>query len=338
MKIAAIFGPREGGICEVPDPRPRGRYVVVKVTVAAMCIEYKLYQQGNVHGSHTALGHEGVGEVVATDCAEKVHVGDRVIIHPFNACGRCAVCQSGNSVYCQNMQDVLNETGNTSGIGTMAQYVVKHEDCLTKLPSEISDDHAVMAHCALGMNFGAMQAMQVSANDSLLVSGLGPVGLGCVINGRYRGAQVIAVDGNPYRAGLAIKLGADYVIDPRNDDASCQVLRHTDLLGATASVETSGFPDAKRLLLDGTRPCGRVALVGWSGELDVNTIIAKGLTIYGIWYYNLNDASLLLQMIANTGPQLDILITHRYPMSRLKDAWETQLTGKCGKVLLYPWQ
>ena len=108
-------------------------------------------------------------------------------------------------------------------------------------------------------------------------------------------------------------------------------------LAADKSIETSGTAPAKPFPMEATRRQGQIAFVGWVGQVDADTIILKGLTIHGAWHYNLYDAGRLMQVIAASGAQLDRLITHRFPMSRVQEAWELQLTGDCGKVILDPW-
>lgn len=183
-----------------------------------------------------------------------------------------------------------------------------------------------------------MQLMDVNAFDTVLISGLGPVGLGGVVNGRYRGAKVIGLDTNPYRMNLARELGAFAVVDASDADAADQVRNLTAGLGADAAVETSGVAAAKPVLVDAVRRKGRLALVGWNGELSASSIIQKGLAIYGAWHYNKHDTHKLLSMIAEIPEQLDRHLTHTFPMSEIQKAWELQCTGKCGKVILHPWE
>ena len=122
----------------------------------------------------------------------------------------------------------------------MAQYVLKHDWLLPVIPDDISDEHGGMACCGLGPTFGAAQRMQVSAFDTFMVTGLGPVGLGGVINGKYCGARVIAVDSHPWRQEKARELGADFVIDPTDKNALDQIIDLTEGLGVDAAVDCSG--------------------------------------------------------------------------------------------------
>jgi threonine dehydrogenase-like Zn-dependent dehydrogenase len=85
---------------------------------------------------------------------------------------------------------------------------------------------------------------------------------------------------------------------------------------------------------------GQVALVGGSGGFQLHgwgDVISKGLTLHGAWHYNLGDAPRIMQVIAGTGPLLDKMITHTFPMGRVQEAFELQVSGRCGKVVLHPW-
>jgi len=67
-------------------------------------------------------------------------------------------------------------------------------------------------------------------------------------------------------------------------------------------------------------------------------MIRKGLVLRGNWHYNLGDYPRLMKVIQDSGEKLDKHITHTFPMSQVQNAWELQMTGNCGKVILYPWE
>lgn len=181
--------------------------------------------------------------------------------------------------------------------------------------------------------------MKVDGFDTVLISGLGPVGLGAVINAVYLGARVIVVAKNQYRRELAAKLGADLVIDAGDQDVSERIMSATAGTGVDKAVDCSGGSIYQRLLIDTVRRKGQVSFVGESGELSVNVshdIIHKGLSFHGIWHWNLTDTPDMMKMIQHSRTQLDTLITHTFPMSQIAEAFELQLTGQCGKVILDP--
>ena len=94
-------------------------------------------------------------------------------------------------------------------------------------------------------------------------------------------------------------------------------------------------------MLDAVRRRGRVAFVGEAGDLTLRVskdTIRKGLELHGAWHYNLADAPAVMDVIRRYPDKLDRLITHTFPMSAVRDAFELQLTGASGKVVLYPWE
>ena len=336
MKNVAITGERQAAINEKADPRAAGDIALVKIHVAPMCTEYKAYATG--HKSDN-LGHEAAGEVVAVEKSARVRIGDHVVAMPMFACGHCALCATGDYIHCQQERDVLAETGSADGTATYAQLMLKPDWLLLPIPENISYEHASMACCGLGPTFGAMRRLRVDAFDTVLISGMGPVGLGGVINGVHRGARVIAIESQPFRANLALELGARAVIDSRDPDALAQIRTLTGGLGADKAIDCSGVAAAQLMLVDGVCRRGEVAFVGEGGELPLHVsshLLRKGLTLHGSWHWNLRHASRLWQVIARQGALIDRLITHRFPLPQVRDAWELQMTGNCGKVLLYP--
>lgn len=338
MKKVIITGPQQCAVVDVPDPTPLANWAVVKIHVAPMCTEYKAYVAGNPVDQ---LGHEAAGEVVAVAQPGRVRVGDRVVVMPTTACGQCALCLAGDYIHCEQSLNFAAIHGTRDGSATYAQYLLKPDHLLVPIPDHISYEHGAMACCGLGPTFGAMQTMNVNAFDTVLITGLGPVGLGGVINGVARGARVIGVESNGYRAALAHALGATTVIDPTDPDALAQLRAFTNGRGVDKAIDCSGIVAAHRLCIDATRRKGQVAFVGECSDatpLHISQdMIRKGLTLIGSWHYKMQDTGTLLALIDRMGAQIDQLITHRFPLTEVQDAWEVQLTGQSAKVLLAPW-
>ncbi|MEE2658379.1 MAG: zinc-binding dehydrogenase [Candidatus Latescibacterota bacterium] len=337
MKVAAMFGDGSAGLVDKPDPRAGGEFVVVKVMSTPMCTEYKAFAHG---AEGDCFGHEAAGEVVEAPQGGMVSVGDRVVVMPQHSCGRCSLCLEGEYIHCQHALDPHGETGSEAGTATYAQYVLKQDWLLVPIPDAIVYDHAAMACCGLGPTFGAMERMQVISHDTVLVTGLGPVGLGGVINASYRGARVIGLEGNSYRAELAEQLGADVVLDPADEDVLDQLRKLTDGAGVDKAVDCSGAPDAQRLMIDALRRKGQACFVGEGADLTITVsqdMIRKGISLHGQWHYNRAGFPRIMQVIASSIDKLETMITHRVGMSQVQQGWELQMTGECGKVVLDPW-
>jgi L-iditol 2-dehydrogenase len=224
MQQAVVVGVRQGAVINVPTPQAKADWVVVKIHTAPMCTEYKTFLQGD---RVEYLGHEAAGEVVEVAQPGRVGVGDRVVVMPMSSCGKCALCLAGEYIHCQQTIDFAAFHGSRAGSATYAQYLLKVDWLLVPIPADVSYDHASLACCGLGPTFGAMQRIGVTAHDTVLITGLGPVGLGGVLNGVYRGARVIGVEANPWRTQKALELGADAVIDPTDPDALKQIMPST---------------------------------------------------------------------------------------------------------------
>ena len=338
MKKAVILGERQAALVDAPDPRPKEDWALVKVHATPMCTEYKTFV-----GGHKAefLGHEAVGEVVEVAQPCKVKPGDRVVVQPQYPCGKCALCIAGDYIHCQHVVNFAEFTGSREGSATYAQYVLKPSWILSPIPDGVSYERAGLALCALGPSFGAFHAMGVSAFDTVLVTGLGPVGLGGVVNARFRGARVIGVDAVPYRAERAHAMGAAAVLDPTDADLVRKIHDLTGGRGVDCALDCSGTVAAERTCLDATRRKGKVAYVGECGSdfpIHVSPdLIRTGIAIYGSWHYNLNLFPLIMKVIQES-PLIDLLISHVLPMSAIQEAFEISASHKTAKIILKPWE
>jgi len=337
MKKAVILGKRKAGLIDVPVPEPKEDWVLVKVHAAPMCTEYKAF----LNGDQALMGHEAAGEVVKVAQPGRVEAGDRVVVMPQLPCGKCPLCVSGDYIHCENNYDYREFTGTTGDNATMAQYVLKPSWLLPRIPDGVSYEHASLACCALGPTFNAMQGMQVGAFDTVLITGAGPVGLGGIVNARYRGARVIVVEMEPWRQEKARDLGAHLVLHPQDESVLDQIIEYTGGRGVDAAVDCSGSTQAQRLCIDATRRKGRVTFVGECGEELVikasADLIRKGLTLMGAWHYNLADFPRVMQVIQNS-PVIDGLISHTFPLREIQQAMETCASHKTAKVILKPWE
>jgi threonine dehydrogenase-like Zn-dependent dehydrogenase len=338
MRKAVITGERQVTFMEVPDPQPRENWAVVKIHAAPMCTEYKSYLSGY---QSPMLGHEAAGEVVAVAQPGRVRVGDRVAVMPLFGCGTCPLCMAGDYIHCENSAKVAGLSGQPEIGGTMAEYILKPDWLLPPIPDGLAYERASLACCALGASFGAIHGMGLTAFDTLLISGAGPVGLGALVNARFRGAKVIVVESNPWRMERAAQMGALAVIDPRSEDPLRQIRELTNGRGVDGAVECSGVVQAERLCIDATRRKGKVAFVGeCHDQLPIwvsPDLIRKGLTLIGSWHYNLNLFPLVMQVIQES-PLIDLLVSHIIPLRHIQEAFELQLTGQSAKVILKPWE
>ena len=343
MKTVHVLDRRRVELIDKPMPTTAANYAMLKVHVAPMCNEYLAYRDLTwlERNRPDSLGHELAGEVIDAPAGSMVRPGDRVVALCGFPCGRCRTCRQGYYAHCAQTDDPRRLTGSPSGECGFAQYAIKPDWMLAPIPDSMSYDNASMACCGLGPTFGAIQRIGLDVFDTVLITGLGPVGLGGVINAKYRGATVVGVVRSHYRAQLAKDLGCDVVLNPTQDDVPAAIRELTEGRGVEAALECSGQPDYQRLAVDSVGRMGSVAFISEPGDLRVNVdrdLIQRGVTLLGTLDINRHDVDLLLRMIADIPGQIGRFVTHEFPLSGIQEAFELQIARDCGKILLHPWQ
>lgn len=343
MKSVGITKKRCCKIIEKKMPLVKDNFALIKVMVAPMCNEYVAYRDYtfNIENKPESLGHEIAGEIVKIENTRLFKPGDRVVGIYDPVCGYCEFCKNGYYSNCLNRLDYSSLCDGESGDCGFAQYVILPDTMLLPIPDNLSYEHASMACCGLGPTFSASEILNVSACDTVLITGIGPVGLGGVIIAKARGAFVIAVGRHPYRIELAKKLGADFVINPEEGDPLIQLMDLTNNRGVNYAMDCSGFNEYQQFALDALRPRGKIVFLAETDVLELNVtkhLMAKGITIYGTLIPNKHFNSKLLDLISTVKDKLDIFITHSYSLKNIKEAWEKQITKECGKIILYPWK
>ncbi|MFH5801429.1 zinc-binding dehydrogenase [Haladaptatus sp. CMAA 1911] len=337
MKRAIISGERRTAVVDAPEPGPVDDWVKVKVHAAPMCTEHKGFTEGH---ENEFLGHEAAGEVVDVADSAQFDVGDRVVAMPLYSTRDSPLSRRGDYIYADKI-DVSEKLGSEEGSATYAQYLLKPDWLLAEIPAGVSYEHGSMACCGLGPTLGALDRMDTNGFHTVLVNGLGPVGLGGVINAMYRGARVIAVEPTDYRTELALELGADEVIDPIEEDVVDRVMELTDGVGVDRAIDCTGIEQAQRAMIDSVRTRGEAAFIADAGEVDLDVasdMIYRGLTLHGSWHYNESLVPDMMRMIPNVSDQIDVLVTHEFSLDDVQEAFELQETRECGKVLLKPWE
>ncbi len=344
MKKVVITAPRQVEVQEVQKPKAVGEWALLKVVYAGMCTENKRFVDGT---PDSYVGHEAVGIVEETADGKFVNKGDRVVIPALYSCGHCDLCESGYYLHCENTpdgisaEDINKLTGQNEGAAYYAQYMLRPERLLWKIPDDISFEHAAMANCGLGPSFGALLNMKASVGKTVLITGLGGVGLGGVICAKDFGLKVIAVDTIPYRMNLALELGADHVFNAQDEHVRDIIRACTGGKGPDYAIECSGAIPAQKLCMSAVRRLGHVCFVGGSytdTPIKITPeLVVPGITITGSWMYPTTKVEEMMGLIRRNGEKLDRMITHILPMSQAQQALELSASTDHGKLLLDPW-
>jgi alcohol dehydrogenase len=335
MQALVYHGPGQQSWDEVPDPvirRPGD--AIVRIDTTTICGTDLHIMKGDVPAvtEGRILGHEGVGTVLEIGASvSNVAVGDRVIISCISSCGVCTYCRSGNPSHC------LADEG-TSGIGWILGHLIDGtqaeqvripfaDNSLHRLPDGVPDDAAMLLSDIFPTGFEmGIEYGQVKPGDTVAVVGAGPVGLAAIATaGLHGAAQVIAIDYDENRLGVAKQMGATHTIQAGAPDVLEQVKALTDGYGVDVAVEAVGVPATFTMCLDLVRPGGHVANVGVHGkavELDLQKLWIQNITI-SMGLVNTTTLPMLLKLVAHGKLPTADLVTHRFALDDILSAYET---------------
>ena len=276
------------------------------------------------------LGHESSGIVEAVGGGvTSFSPGDRVALEPGVPCRRCVPCKSGRYNLCADVQFFATPPVD----GSMATYVTHPADFCYKLPEHVSlDEGAMMEPLSVGIH--ACRRGKVGMGSRVLVMGAGPIGLVTVLAARAAGASYIALtDPRAERLGLAQQVGVDYATSAVGPTLAPDL---ADRAGGMfdVSVDCSGAEAAVRAAMTATRSGGKVVLVGL-GPAEMTLPIVESATrevdLLGIFRYA-NAYPAALELIASGQVNVKPLVTHRFPMRQVSEAFDMAKTGRDGAV------
>ena len=339
MRGVVLPGNRRTEIREYPVPEPGPGQVRVRVRASSICGSdlraiYRPTEQGEGPEAYRGViaGHEPSGEVEAVGPGvSRIAVGDRVVVYHIAGCGLCHDCRSGWMISCRSPQRAAYGWQRDGG---HAPYLLAEERTLVPLPEPLTFMDGAMVACGLGTAYAACVRIGISGRDRVLVSGLGPVGIGAALVARALGAEVVGVDVIPERRALAESLGI------RVADGDESVLREiTGGYGFEAAVECSGHPDARLLSLTVARPWGRVAFVGEGGDVSFPVsplVIHPQLTIVGSWVCSIGQMEDLVELLVRWDLHPELMVTDRFALEDADAAYRLADGGRAGKVAITP--
>jgi threonine 3-dehydrogenase len=174
--------------------------------------------------------------------------------------------------------------------------------------------------------------------EDVLITGAGPIGLMATAVVRHAGARFVVVsEVNPFRRELAERMGATVVVDPRERDLS-DLQRELGMVeGFDVALEMSGNPQALRSAIANMAHGGSIAMLGIPTEeipIDFTEIVFKMLTVRGIYGREMYETWYQMTVMLQSGLDIRPAITHRFPYTDFRQAFETARSGDSGKVIM----
>jgi len=314
----------------IPTPGPGE--AVIKVTTTTICgTDVHILKGEHPVERGRVVGHEPVGVVAMLGVGVTGYrEGQRVVVGAITPCGQCSACLDGRPSQCGDRALGGWRFGNTID-GCQAEYVlVPHAMAnLAPVPDGLTDEQVLMCPDIMSTGFGGAERGQIRIGDTVAVFAQGPIGLCATAGARLRGAsRIIAVDTVPARLAAARALGADRVIDYREEDPVAAIREITGGRGVDVAIEALGTQGTFEQCLRVLRPGGVLSSLGvYSGKLSLPLdAFASGLGDHQIVTTlcpgGKERMRRLMDVVASGRADLRTLVTHRFTLDRIEDAYE----------------
>jgi alcohol dehydrogenase len=329
MKALVYLGPDRKALEERPRPEicaPTD--AVVKMTRTTICGTDLHILKGDVPTCTPGriLGHEGVGVVEAVGPAVTAFkVGDAVLISCVSACGKCSACRRQMYSHCSTGGWIL---GNSID-GTQAEFVrIPHADMsLYPVPAGMDEEALVMLSDILptGLECGVLNG-KVQPGNTVAIVGAGPIGLAALLTAQfYSPAALIVIDLDDHRLAVARQFGATSTINSGGGGAVEAVMELTGQQGVDTAIEAVGVPATFELCQQLVAAGGTIANVGVHGtkvDLHLEKLWDRNITIT-TRLVDTVSTPMLLKVLGAGGLDAKRLVTHRFRLDQILDAYET---------------
>jgi threonine dehydrogenase-like Zn-dependent dehydrogenase len=218
----------------------------------------------------------------------------------------------------------------------MADYLLAEEKDLIALPAGLSYADGAQVACGFGTVYEGLEKVGISGDHAVLITGLGPVGLATAVLCRKLGAhQIIGIDILPERLELARRPGLCDTTIAAGPDNVAQVRDLTGGRGVERAIDCSANDAGRATAIRATRKWGRIVFLGEGGRVEFQPspdIIHDQKTIYGSWVTSTWLMEELVERLVRWNLHPADLVTHRFELSRVGEAYALMSSGRCGKV------
>lgn len=354
--VVSEFGERIE-IEELDLDGPKEGEVLIRYTHAGLCHSDVHVVHGDLPGRlPMVLGHEGAGIIEEVGPGvTRVKAGDKVVCSFIPNCGTCRWCATGQQAICDMGATILEgylpgprfpftgsrgDYGAMCMLGTFSQYATIHQNSAVKVDDDIPLDKAVLVGCGVPTGWGsAVNAAKVSPGETVIVMGVGGIGINAVQGARYAGAKnLIAVDPLENKREKAMELGATHAVASA-EEAHELVMDLTRGVGAEKAIITTDLVTEPQVTscFNAVSKGGTVVITGLN-KLDVMNIQlpASVMTLYkktvkGSLFGDCNpttDIPKILGLYQSGDLKLDEIITNTYTLDTINEGYDDLLSGK----------
>lgn len=337
MKAIQIPGLQKIEVIDIPQPAaPAAGEVLIRLQYVGFCgSDLNTFLGRNGMAKENVIpGHEvgAVIEAVGAGVPETLKPGMQVTVNPYTNCGHCASCRNGRVNACQH-----NETLGVQRDGAMRELMILPWQKIIQAEGLAPKTCALIEPMSVG--FHAVDRAQVTDIDTVMVIGCGMVGLGAIVRAVLRGATVIATDLDDEKLSLAKRLGAQYTINTKTEDAHARLAELTAGLGPDVIVEAVGSVPTYQLAVNEVAFTGRIACIGYAksdAELPTRLFVQKELDVRGSRNAMPSDFRAVIQYLQRGTCPVDELISRviKPEQSQATMEYWMQNPGKVFRILV----
>ncbi|MBD3183287.1 alcohol dehydrogenase catalytic domain-containing protein [Candidatus Poribacteria bacterium] len=331
MKAGIVYGPGKIGVGEFHMPKPGYSEVLIKVKAAGICGSDLHYHRSDAPISENGRmmgGHELSGEIVAVgDGVKNREVGQRVGIEPLLGCDDCEYCTMGQYHLCSRL---------THPGGGFREYTAILAKKAFPIPGNVSYEEAALLDC-LTVGVHAVHRGNVGITDSVAVIGDAAIGFSTLEVAKAAGAKkIILIGHHDENLDVGKKVGADVIINSADVNDIEAVMEATNGQGCDVVFETvGGTADTLDTAVKIARTGGRIVIIGMFRKplsLEFGRLMRNEIDIIFSWSYStwngIPEFAIALELLARGELDAEALITHKYPIDKISDAFEAALNKR----------
>ncbi len=348
MKAAIFEAPGRIVLGEKRVPEVGPRDALLRVTTTTICgTDVHILKGEYPVAPGLTIGHEPVGVIAELGSAVTGYtVGQRVIAGAITPCGQCNPCLDGRHAQCGGKAMGGWRLGNTID-GCQAEYVLIPDAAanLAPIPDGLTDEQVLMCPDILSTGFGGAESGRVRIGDTVAIFAQGPIDLCATVGAKLSGAtRIFAVDSVSERLAMSRALGADVTLDYKTQDPVAAIREATGGRGVDVAIEALGTQATFENCLRVLRPGGTLSSLGvYSGKLTLPLdAFAAGLgditIVTTLCPGGKERMRRLMNVLASGRADLRPMVTHRFPLDRIEEAYELFANQRDGvmKVAIVP--
>ena len=302
MRAWVLGDPDQLTLTTKPVPVPKRAEVLVRIDAVAICatdleiIHHgppAMIQGGLPYNKNFTPGHEYMGTVAALGPGvDEYRIGERVTVEIHAGCGQCKRCREGMYTACHNYGlnygevDKGHRANGFTTDGGFAEYAINHVNTLVRVSDAMSDEEATLVVTAGTAMYGLTELGGLVAGESVVVTGPGPIGLLGVAVAKALGAHPVILTGTrDNRLKIGLELGADHVINAKQEDPVAAVRKLNGGKGVDYVVECSGATDAVNQAARMLNRGGKICLAAFPhepAEVDIAYLVRNNIYVFGI--------------------------------------------------------